>query len=121
MRSGRKVPLQRYRSYRRQRLPLSSGITEAACNIVFTQRLKRLGMSWTIADGQVILGLSVLLLSDVWKDVTHRYFGGETYATNSSGQDERRSKRATGSVAHWECSNYTRQKGAWVYENISIL
>ena len=38
----------RYHLYKRQGLPLGSGITEAACKIVFTQRLKRSGMSWTI-------------------------------------------------------------------------
>src|SRR5262249_4466765 len=31
----------RYRHYSSQRLPIGSGITEAACKIVFTQRLKR--------------------------------------------------------------------------------
>jgi len=35
----------RYQSYRRQHLPIGSGVTEAACKIVFTQRLKRSGMS----------------------------------------------------------------------------
>ena len=47
-------------SYRKQHLPIGSGITEAACKIVFTQRLKRSGMSWTIAGGQAILGLRVI-------------------------------------------------------------
>jgi hypothetical protein len=50
----------RYQSYRRQQWPIGSGITEAACKIVFTQRLKRSGMSWTIAGGQVILDLRVI-------------------------------------------------------------
>jgi hypothetical protein len=50
----------RYRHYRRQRLPIGSGITEAACKTVCTQRLKRSGMSWTIAGGQVILDLRVI-------------------------------------------------------------
>jgi hypothetical protein len=50
----------RYQSYRRQHLPIGSGITEAACKTVFTQRLKRSGMSWTISGGQVILDLRVL-------------------------------------------------------------
>ena len=34
-----------YQSYRRQRLPIGSGITEAACKVVFTQRLKCSGMA----------------------------------------------------------------------------
>jgi hypothetical protein len=56
----------RYAIYRRQKLPLGSGITEAGCKIVFTQRLKRSGMSWTIEGGQVILDLRVIRLSGVW-------------------------------------------------------
>ena len=63
----------RYQSYRRQHLPIGSGITEAACKIVFTQRLKRSGMSWTIAGGQVILDLRVIWLSGVWENVHQRY------------------------------------------------
>jgi hypothetical protein len=35
-------------SYRRLRLPIGSGVTEAACKIVFTQRFKQPGMKWTI-------------------------------------------------------------------------
>jgi hypothetical protein len=50
----------RSQSYRRQHVPIGSGITEAACKTVFTQRLKRSGMSWTISGGQVILDLRVL-------------------------------------------------------------
>jgi len=37
-----------YQSYRRQHVPIGSGITEAACKIVLTQRLKRSEISWTI-------------------------------------------------------------------------
>jgi hypothetical protein len=44
---------------------MGSGITEAACKTVFTQRLKRSGMSWTISGGQVILDLRVIWLSGV--------------------------------------------------------
>ena len=35
-----------YRGYRRERLPIGSGVTEAACKTVFTQRLKQSGMTW---------------------------------------------------------------------------
>jgi hypothetical protein len=62
----------RYQSYRRQHLPIGSGITEAACKMVFTQRLKRSGMSWTTTGGQVILDLRVIWLSGVWDDVHQR-------------------------------------------------
>ncbi len=68
----------RYHLYKRQRLPLGSGITEAACKIVFTQRLKRSGMSWTIEGGQVILDLRVIKLSRVWEKVHQRYLASKT-------------------------------------------
>lgn len=41
--------------------------------IVFTQRLKRSGMSWMIEAGQVILDLRVIGLSGVWDAVQQRY------------------------------------------------
>jgi len=68
----------RYHSYKRQKLPLGSGITEAACKVVFTQRLKRSGMSWTIAGGQVILDLRVIRLSRVWDEVHQRYLASKS-------------------------------------------
>jgi hypothetical protein len=67
----------RYHSYQRQKLPRGSGITEAACKVVFTQRLKRSGMSWTIAGGQVILDLRVIRLSHVWDEVYQRYLASK--------------------------------------------
>lgn len=67
----------RYRHYSSQRLPIGSGITEAACKTVFTQRLKRSGMSWTIEGGQVILDLRVIWLSGVWDDVHQRYLASK--------------------------------------------
>jgi len=67
----------RYHLYKRQGLPLGSGITEAACKLVFTQRLKRPGMSWTIEGGQVILDLRVIKLSRVWGKVHQRYLASK--------------------------------------------
>ena len=67
----------RYRHYSCQRLPIGSGITEAACTTVFTQRLKRSGMSWTLAGGQVILDLRVIWLSGVWENVHRRYLASQ--------------------------------------------
>lgn len=67
----------RYQLYKRQKLPLGSGITEAGCKIVFTQRLKRSGMSWTIEGGQVILDLRVIRLSRVWDQVHQRYLASK--------------------------------------------
>ena len=67
----------RYQTYKRQQLPLGSGITEAACKIVFTQRLKRSGMSWTPEGGQVILDLRVIRLSGVWDEVHRKYLASK--------------------------------------------
>jgi hypothetical protein len=58
-----------YADFRSQGLPIGSGITEAACKTVFTQRLKLSGMRWSKAGAQVILNLRVILLSGVWDDV----------------------------------------------------
>lgn len=58
-----------YSSYRRLRMPIGSGVTEAACKIVFTQRFKQSGMKWTIEGGQQILALRVIALSGIWDKV----------------------------------------------------
>ena len=58
-----------YSRYRRLRTPIGSGVTEAACKIVFTQRFKRAGMKWNIDDGQPILDLRVITLSRLWSTV----------------------------------------------------
>jgi hypothetical protein len=62
----------RYADYRRLGLPIGSGVTEAACKTVFTQRLKCSGMRWQKAGAQTILKLRVLLLSGVWPAVHER-------------------------------------------------
>ena len=56
----------RYAEYRRWGVPLGSGVTEAACKTVYTERLKLSGMRWQKAGAQTILNLRVLLLSGVW-------------------------------------------------------
>lgn len=58
-----------YPTYRRFRLPIGSGVTEAACKIIFTQRFKQSGMKWTGEGGSVILTLRTIALSGVWAQV----------------------------------------------------
>jgi hypothetical protein len=60
-----------YAAYRRQHLPIGSGITEAACKTVFTQRLKLSGMRWTHEGARTVLTLRVILLSGIWEEVYH--------------------------------------------------
>jgi hypothetical protein len=57
-----------YAGYRRRGLPIGSGVTEAACKTVFTQRFKRSGMRWSHEAGQVILDLRVVYLSGIWDE-----------------------------------------------------
>jgi hypothetical protein len=57
----------RYRDYQERHIPLGSGITEAACKTVFTQRLKLSGMRWKRAGAQQILNLRTMLLSRTWQ------------------------------------------------------
>jgi hypothetical protein len=59
----------RYAEYRRLGVPVGSGVTEAACKTVYTQRLKLSGMRWKKAGAQTILTLRVILLSGVWSQV----------------------------------------------------
>ncbi len=47
-------------------VPLGSGVTEAGCKTIYTQRLKLSGMRWQKAGAQTILDLRVLALSGVW-------------------------------------------------------
>lgn len=57
-----------YPGYRRRGLPIGSGVTEAACKTVFTQRFKRSGMRWLHEPGQVILDLRLIHLSGIWEE-----------------------------------------------------
>jgi len=58
-----------YAEFRRLGLPIGSGITEAACKTVFTQRLKLSGMRWSRGGAQTILNLRVVSLSGLWDKV----------------------------------------------------
>lgn len=61
-----------YAGYRRLGIPLGSGVTEAGCKIVFTQRLKLSGMRWKKAGAQCILQLRVVRLSGIWNEAYRR-------------------------------------------------
>jgi hypothetical protein len=59
-------PHMNYAEYVRQGLPIASGIIEAACKTLVTQRMKRSGMAWRQPGGQGILTLRSLIQSDRW-------------------------------------------------------
>jgi len=56
--------LMRYAELAAQGLPIGTGVTEAACKTLATQRMKCSGMAWREEGGQAILTLRSLIQSD---------------------------------------------------------
>jgi hypothetical protein len=56
-----------YAEYIRNGLPIASGVMEAACKTLVTQRMKQSGMAWTWTGGQAILTLRSVIQSDRWQ------------------------------------------------------
>jgi hypothetical protein len=83
-----------YHDYRRRGLPIGSGVTEAACKIVFTQRFKRSGMTWKCESGQHVLTLRTLTLSGLWQHVFHASLAAPSPSTVMLQQ------RANGPMTH---------------------
>jgi len=54
----------RYADRRARHLPIGSGVVEAACKTLVSQRLKRSGMRWRMAGGQAILTFRALCQSE---------------------------------------------------------
>jgi hypothetical protein len=80
-----------YWGCRRRGLAIGSGITEAACKTLFTQRFKQSGMKWSLEGGQVVVDLRVIWLSGLW---------GQVYATylEQVPQAQGRTKNAVNAV-----------------------
>jgi hypothetical protein len=55
-----------YHAYKKRELPIGSGVVEAACKTLVTERLKQSGMRWSIRGGQAILTLRSLMQSERW-------------------------------------------------------
>ena len=62
----------RYYESRQKGIPIGSGVTEAACKTIFTQRFKLSGMTWSLEGGAAILTLRVIHLSGIWNDCVAR-------------------------------------------------
>jgi hypothetical protein len=60
-------PRMHYAEYVRKKLPIASGVMEASCKTLVTQRMKRSGMAWTRPGGQAILTLRSLIQSNRWQ------------------------------------------------------
>ena len=54
----------RYAELRAKGYPIGSGVVEAACKTLVTQRMKRSGMRWRHDGGQAILTFRALAQSD---------------------------------------------------------
>ena len=67
----------RYSALRAQNLPIGSGVVEAACKTLVSQRLKRSGMRWRTAGGQAILTFRALCQSERFERAWSLL--GETY------------------------------------------
>jgi hypothetical protein len=67
-----------YFELREKKLPIGSGIVEAACKNLIGARMKKSGMRWTIDGGQTVLSLRSLILSNRWEqfwlDFIRRHF-----------------------------------------------
>jgi hypothetical protein len=66
-----------YAGYKGRGLAVGSGVTEAACKTVFTQRVKQSGMRWGVEGGQVIVDLRILVLSRVWQQTHQAYLASK--------------------------------------------
>ena len=56
--------LMRYAELREQGLPIGTGVMEAACKTLVTQRMKQSGMRWSPTGGQAVLNLRGWVQSD---------------------------------------------------------
>lgn len=84
-----------YAGSRRRGLPIGSGVTEAACKMIFGYRFKQSGMRWHGDQGQHVLDLRVTLKSRVWNAVRDRWLQQITRpksmpAVNASAKSQRK-------------------------------
>lgn len=87
-------PHMNYAEYLRQGLPIASGVVEAACKTLVTQRMKRSGMAWTPPGGQGILTFRSLIQSDRWPAAWELLRADFCKEVLASGQMPRGSKTA---------------------------
>jgi hypothetical protein len=60
-------PRMDYAIYLQQGLPIASGVIEATCKTLVTQRMKCSGMRWSMLGGQAVLTLRSVIQSDRWQ------------------------------------------------------
>jgi len=57
----------KYFDYRKNNLPIGSGVTEAACKTIIKQRLCRSGMRWKDRGASIVISLKCLIQSKRWE------------------------------------------------------
>ena len=57
-----------YFKLRQKKLPIGSGVVEAACKNLIGARMKKSGMRWSVDGGQTILTLRSIILSNRWEN-----------------------------------------------------
>lgn len=55
--------------------PIGSGVTEAGCKVIFTQRMKQSGMRWSHHGGQQIVDLRTACRSGLWEAIWSKWHG----------------------------------------------
>jgi hypothetical protein len=84
-----------YAAVKASKRPIGSGIVEAACKTLVTERMKRSGMRWRIAGGQAVLSFRALVQSNrfdrAWKMLAAVYIRDVTVPENVIALNARRS------------------------------
>ena len=85
----------KYKTWTAKKLPIGSGVVEATCKTLVTQRMKRSGMRWRHEGGQAILTLRSLAQSDRfergWSLLAATYKGKVSMPRNVVAFSKRRS------------------------------
>ena len=85
----KRMSIMDYVGYRRHGLSIGSGVTEAACKTLFTQRFKQSGMKWSWEGGQVIVELRAIWLSGIWSTVYAAHLGAMPLPTMGTKEQSR--------------------------------
>ncbi|MCY4320549.1 MAG: UPF0236 family protein, partial [Alphaproteobacteria bacterium] len=84
----------RYRDLSDRSLAIGSGVVEAACKTLVTQRLKRSGMRWGLQGGQAVLTVRALIKSGRFDRAWDTLMGDHDTPANDNRQPETSDSRA---------------------------
>ncbi|MCY4317860.1 MAG: hypothetical protein OXE76_01475, partial [Alphaproteobacteria bacterium] len=83
-----------YRDLSDRSLAIGSGVVEAACKTLVTQRLKRSGMRWGLQGGQAVLTVRALIKSGRFDRAWDTLMGDHDTPANDNRQPETSDSRA---------------------------